>query len=57
MWPAGEPKPAAANLNFRARQTVPNLVIAKLGANGAVDVAVSCGRVHVIADAIGYFTT
>ena len=38
-------------------QTVPNLVVAELGANGAVDVAVSAGRVHVVIDLLGYFTT
>jgi hypothetical protein len=57
VWPAGTPQPKAANLSFKPRQTVPNLVIVELGANGAVDVAVSCGRVHVVADVLGYFTT
>jgi hypothetical protein len=56
LWPAGEPQPPASNLNFRPKQTVPNLVVAKLGANGAVDVAVSSGRVHVVIDLLGYFT-
>ena len=56
VWPAGEKQPQAANLNFKPRQTVPNLVVAKVGANGAVDIAVSSGRVHVVADVIGYFT-
>ena len=57
VWPAGEPQPAASNLNFMPHQTVPNLVVAELGANGAVDVAVSAGRVHVVIDLLGYFTT
>jgi hypothetical protein len=50
------PPPAASNLNFVAGQTVPNLVIAPVGANG--DVALyngSAGTVHLIADVSGYY--
>lgn len=36
VWPAGSARPLASNLNFTARQTVPNMVIAKVGDDGQV---------------------
>src|SRR5206468_2495338 len=36
VYPAGAALPLASNLNFAATQTVPNLVVAKVGAGGKV---------------------
>ena len=36
VYPCGEPVPNASNLNFVAGQTVPNAVVAKVGAGGKV---------------------
>jgi hypothetical protein len=36
-------------------QTVPNLVVAKLGANGNVSLYNVAGTTHVIADVAGWF--
>jgi hypothetical protein len=55
-WPAGEPLPLTSNLNFVAGQTVPNLVVVKVGAGGKVNLYSSGGPVHVIADVAGWFT-
>ena len=55
-WPAGQPMPLASSLNFVRGQTVPNLVVAKLG-DGKVNLANHAGAVHVIADVVGYFAT
>jgi hypothetical protein len=55
VYAAGEAKPWAANLNFGPGQTVPNLVVAKLGAGGRVSVANAVGTAHVIADVAGWF--
>ena len=55
VWPAGEAKPLASSLNFVRGQTVPNLIVAKLGAGGKVDVAVNAGATQVVADVVGYF--
>jgi len=52
VWPAGDERPLASNLNFKARQTVPNMVVAKLG-DGAIDVVASAGSAHVVIDVIG----
>jgi len=55
VFPAGEAKPFAANLNFVPNQTVPNLVMAKLGAGGRVSLANAAGSTQVIADVAGWF--
>jgi subtilisin-like proprotein convertase family protein/outer membrane biosynthesis protein TonB len=47
--------PLASNLNFLAGQTVPNLVVVKVGADGNVKVHNAAGQVHVIFDVVGYF--
>lgn len=55
VWPTGQPKPDASNLNFGPNEAVPNLVIVKVGAGGAIDVYNSSGTVHVIGDIVGSF--
>jgi hypothetical protein len=47
--------PTASNLNFSAGQTVPNLVIVKIGLDGNVKVYNAVGQVHVLFDAVGFF--
>jgi len=56
VFPCGSPLPDASNLNFSAAQTVPNLVIAKIGVGGKVCLYTSAGT-NLIADANGYFPT
>lgn len=56
-WPAGSARPNASNLNFVAGQTVANLVIARVGANGSVALYNSNGNTHLIADVAGWFPT
>lgn len=55
VFPNGESRPTASNLNFVAGKTVPNLVIAKLSAAGRIDIYNNAGSVHVIADVMGWF--
>jgi len=54
-WPSGTTQPFASNLNFTPGKTIPNLVIAKLGANGKVSLYNSAGTTDLIADVAGYF--
>ena len=54
-WPAGEARPLASNLNYVAGQTVPNMVVVKVGAGGKVDLFNSSGTAHVIADVAGWY--
>ncbi|MFM7537200.1 MAG: DUF1501 domain-containing protein [Acidimicrobiales bacterium] len=55
VWPSGTPRPLASSLNFVAGETVPNLVVAKVGADGAVSIFNSNGRAHVVADVVGFY--
>ncbi|MFN8038400.1 MAG: carboxypeptidase regulatory-like domain-containing protein [Acidimicrobiales bacterium] len=57
VWPAGAARPDASSLNFPAGATVPNLVIARVGADGHVSLFNNSGQVHVLFDVVGYFTT
>ena len=54
-FPTGEARPNASNLNFTAGQTVPNLVVAKLGAGGKASLYNPFGSVQVIADVAGWY--
>ncbi len=54
-WPGGEGRPLASNLNYVSGQTVPNLVVVKVGAGGVVDLFNSTGSTHVVADVAGWF--
>ncbi len=51
-----EPKPFVSNLNFVAGQTVPNLVVVKVGPGGRVELYNSSGNTDVIFDVAGWFT-
>ena len=51
---AGAP-PLASDLNFVIGQTVPNLVVVKVGDDGKVAILNSTGRTHVIVDLVGWY--
>ena len=55
VYPTGVDRPLAANLNFTAGQTVPNLVIAKVGDDGGVNLYNYAGSTHIVADVAGWF--
>jgi hypothetical protein len=55
VWPTGENKPGTSNLNYPARATISNLVLAKVGANGRVSLANYAGSSHVVVDVLGWF--
>lgn len=54
VYPCDAAIPTASNLNYVAGQTVPNAVISKLSAGGAVCLFNSAAT-HLIADEAGYF--
>jgi hypothetical protein len=55
VYPSGEARPNASNLNFGAGQDVANAVVAKVGAGGKVSVYNNAGAVHAIFDVAGWF--
>ncbi len=58
VYPAGSP-PArrTSNLNVLKGQTVPVLVVAKVGSNGKVALSTSQGSMHVVLDVVGWIHT
>lgn len=56
VWPTGEARPVASNLNFsRAGDTVANASILRLGTGGQVNLFTQNGG-HFVADVTGYWT-
>ncbi len=55
VWPAGEQRPLASSVNMAPRQTVPNMVLAKVGAGGRVSIFNNSGTTHVVVDVLGCF--
>ncbi|WP_377644658.1 hypothetical protein [Oryzobacter terrae] len=56
VFPDGTSKPTASNVNFVAGQTVPNLVVVKVGSNGKVALTnSSSGTVQLVGDVAGYY--
>jgi hypothetical protein len=51
----GADRPLASTLNFPAGQTVPNLAVAKVGADGSVSVYNQAGTTHVLFDVVGWY--
>jgi YVTN family beta-propeller protein len=56
VYPDGETRPTASNLNFTAGETIPNLVTVPVGADGEVDFYNFAGSVNLVADLAGYYT-
>lgn len=55
VYPSDAARPTASNLNFTAGQTVANLVVVPVGADGAIAVYNEAGRTHVLVDVLGWF--
>jgi hypothetical protein len=56
VYPDGGTRPNTSNLNFSAGETVPNVVVAPVGADGKVDLFNAVGSVQLVADVSGYYT-
>jgi hypothetical protein len=56
VYPTGEAVPNASNLNFAPGATIPNLVVAKVAADGSVSVFNAIGYTHIIVDVAGWFS-
>ncbi|HVL06442.1 MAG TPA: hypothetical protein VM388_10670 [Acidimicrobiales bacterium] len=55
VFPTGAPRPLASSLNMLAGQSVPNLVLARVGAGGKVSIYNNAGTTAVVADVQGWY--
>jgi hypothetical protein len=55
VWPDGDSRPLASDLNYAAGQTVPNMVVVKLSAAGKIDLYNAFGSVDVVIDVMGWY--
>ena len=55
VYPNGEARPFSSNLNPVPGAAIPNLVLARVGLGGAVNIYNNTGSVHLVADVVGYF--
>jgi hypothetical protein len=58
VYPTGsKPNRRTSNLNVRTGQTVPVLVLAKVGRDGQVSLSTSQGSMHVVLDVMGWVSS
>ncbi|NEA54463.1 right-handed parallel beta-helix repeat-containing protein [Streptomyces sp. SID13666] len=57
VYPHGDDRPTASNLNWTPGQTIPNLVTVQVKDGKVSFYNGSAGTVHVLADLLGYFST
>ena len=55
VYPTGTVAPTASSLNFVAGQNIANLVTAKVGTGGQVDIYNFAGDTQVLFDVVGWF--
>ena len=56
IWPGLTDRPLSSDLNFVPRQTVPNLVVVKVGADGTIQFFNGSGFTDVVADVVGWYS-
>jgi HYDIN/CFA65/VesB family protein len=56
LWPNGTTRPTASDLNFTAGQTVPNLVVVKVGTDGKIGIFNAAGLTDVVVDVVGWYS-
>ncbi len=57
VYPDGQAVPNASNINFTTGETIPNLVVVQVGADGAIDLYNHTGSTDLVADLEGYFNS
>lgn len=55
VWPSGEAMPTASMLNPMPGRASPNLIVAKLSRDGAIDVFNFAGQAELVVDVFGWF--
>lgn len=57
VWPGGQTRPFSSNLNAATRQTIANAAVVGLGGDLAIGLYNAAGRVDLIVDVMGWFTS
>jgi len=57
VFPDAPPPPQASDLNWAPGETVPNLVVVKLGSDGTLNAFNNVGNADVIVDVVGWYGT
>jgi hypothetical protein len=57
LWPTGAAQPYASSLNFKPGQTLANLVVSGVDAQGRVSLVINAGTGNVIIDVVGWYAT
>lgn len=55
-WPTGSARPTVANLSYRAGETIPNMIVCKVGADGKINIQPSAGDLHLVGDVVACYT-
>ncbi|GAA3435222.1 hypothetical protein GCM10018954_048280 [Kutzneria kofuensis] len=55
VYPTGSPVPTASNIDFGPGQTLSNLVVVPVGADGRINLYNRFGQVDLVVDMFGYF--
>jgi hypothetical protein len=55
VTPSGSPPSPVSNVNFGLHETTANLVTARVGGGGGIDVVMGTGSGHVLIDVVGWF--
>lgn len=56
VWPSGQSRPTASDINWSPGKVVPNLVVVKIGSGGSISVFNSNGSTDVIVDVAGWYS-
>ena len=55
VWPKGETRPTASNVNFPPAAAAANLVVVGVGTDGKISIYLEAGTANVIVDLLGWF--
>jgi hypothetical protein len=55
LWPDGSAQPVDSDLNWVSGETVPNLVVVKLGTGSTFDIFNAVGSTDVVIDLVGFY--
>jgi len=57
VYPTGQTRPWTSSINFNAKQTIANTVVAQVGSDGSISVFNSDGSTQVIVDVTGWLSS